>query len=73
MAKQKKKRNKKYTGIDAKAGAPTVVRVQAEERSALKEWWLTYRRVVKIGGIAGGIVALIALLGIGIVGIFAGF
>lgn len=68
--KQKKKRNKRYHGADAKVTAPSVVRVSAEERSAFKEWWLTYGRLVRVlGGIIGVIAALILLI-IGIIGLF---
>lgn len=70
MAKQKKKRNKKYQGNDAKASTPTVLRVSAEERSRFREWWLTYRQLVKIGGTILGVVIVLILLTIGIVGLF---
>lgn len=66
--KQKKKRSKKYQGRDAKLQAPKVLRVSAEERSPLKEWWLRYGQLAKVvGGIVGVIIAVIILL-IGIVG-----
>lgn len=70
MAKQKKKRTKKYQGADAKATTPTVVRVSAEERSRFKEWWLTYRQLVKIGGAILSIVVLVVIVIIGLVGLF---
>ena len=68
--KQKKKRNKKYQGIDAKVSAPLVTRVSAEERSRFKEWWLQYKQLVRIGATALGIIAVIILLIVGIVGLF---
>ena len=68
--KQKKKRNKRYHGADAKVTTPSVVRVSAEERSAFKEWWLIYGRLVRVlGGVIGVLAALILLI-IGIVGLF---
>lgn len=70
MAKQKKKRNKRYQGSDAKAATPTIVRVSAEERSRFKEWWLTYRQLVKIGGAVVGILIVLALVIIGLIGMF---
>ena len=70
MSKQKKKRNKKYQGTDARVVTPTVIRVSAEERSRFKEWWLVYGRLVKFGGAAAGIVAVLTLTIIGIVGLF---
>lgn len=71
-AKQKKKRNKKYQGADAKVKTPQVLRVSAEERSRFKEWWLVYGKLVKFVAGAIGIIAVIILLIIGIIGIIAG-
>jgi len=70
--KQKKKRNKKYQGADAKITAPQVVRVSAEERSRFREWWLTYGRLAKFAATAVGILLIIILLVIGLIGIFTG-
>lgn len=70
--KQKKKRNKKYQGADAKVSTPQVVRVSAEERSAFKEWWLTYGRLTKFIGAAVAILLAIILLIIGVIGIITG-
>ncbi len=68
--KQKKKRNKKYQGADAKVSSPQVLRVSAEERSAFKEWWLTYGRLVKFTAAAAGIVFALLLVIVGLVGLF---
>ena len=70
MAKQKKKRTKKYQGVDAKVSAPLVTRVSAEERSRFKEWWLVYGQLTRIALIAFGILIVVVLLIIGIVGMF---
>ena len=70
--KQKKKRNKKYQGADAKVTTPHVVRVSAEERSRFKEWWLVYGRLAKFGGVAVGILLVVIVLIIGLIGIFTG-
>ena len=69
MSKQRKKRTKKYQGLDARVTTPTVTRVSAEERSQFKEWWLVYGRLVKFGGAAAGIIAAIVLTIIGIIGL----
>jgi hypothetical protein len=69
-AKVKKKRNKRYNGADARVTRPVVMKVEAEELSALQEWWRTYGQLVRFAAVAVGIVLLIALLVIGIVGIF---
>lgn len=68
--KQKKKRSKKYQGANAKLTAPSITRVSAEERTRMKEWWLTYRQFVRIGGTLAAILAAVLLLIIGIIGLF---
>ena len=72
MSKQKKKRNKPYRGQDAKITRPTIVRVSAEQRGPLKQWWVEHKRAAKPLGIIVAILLAIILLGIGIVGLFHG-
>lgn len=67
--KQKKKRNKKYTGVDARVQAPLVTRVSAEERSRFKEWWLVYGQLARLFGIVVAILVVIVLVVIGIIGL----
>lgn len=59
MRKQKKKRNKQYTGRDAVQG-PTVHHYSAKVKSPTREWWDDHKRTVKytayIGG--GGVIAI---------------
>lgn len=62
MAKQKKKRNKKYTGPDAKSTQPNVIRVTAVRRSPLGQWWHEKKKVVKIASIAAAVVIFIIWL-----------
>ena len=58
MSKQKKKRNKQYTGQDAAQG-PVVHRYTAEFKSPAREWWDGHKRSIKlIGGIGGGAIVL---------------
>lgn len=47
MAKQKKKRNKAYTGRDASISRPVVTRISAANRSKLGQWWFEKKRVLK--------------------------
>lgn len=47
MGKQKKKRNKKYTGADAAMTRPSITRVQAVNRSRIGQWWFDRKRVLK--------------------------
>lgn len=69
-AKQKKKRTKRYQGADAKVQKPLVTRVSAEERSRLKEWWLSYGQLVRIVGAIVAVVFVVILLVVGIIGMF---
>ena len=69
-SKQKKKRNKKYQGADAKVTTPSIVRVSAEERSRFKEWWLIYGQLTRVIGVIAGFIAVIVLLIVGIIGLF---
>ena len=62
MAKKPKKRNKPYTGADAKTQTPVVHRYQAVQRSKLGEWWHERKRIVKFIAIAVGAVGLLVWL-----------
>jgi len=62
MTKQKKKRNKQYTGVDATRG-PVVHRYTAEAKSPLREWWDGKKRIIKwTAGIGGGAIVVVWLL-----------
>ena len=69
--KQRKKRNKRYSGADARVQTPVVTRVSAEELNSFQEWWRTYGRLTKFIGMAIGVIILLVLLVIGIIGIVA--
>lgn len=62
MAKQKKKRNKRYTGQDAAVTMTTVTRITAPDRSRRQEWWHENRKGIAARGIFVG--ALLILIGI---------
>jgi len=62
MAKQKKKRNKVYTGAGSTAVQPTITRVSAVERSKIGQWWFDNKRIAKPVLIAAGVVLLLALI-----------
>jgi hypothetical protein len=66
MAKQKKKRNKKYSGSEAAITKPKVTRVQAVNRSKTGQWWVEHKRIAKPLIIAGSVIA-------GIITLVAGF
>jgi hypothetical protein len=63
MAKQKKKRNKAYTGADAAMTRPVVTRITASNRNKLAQWWFEHKRAARPILIASGIaVALIVII-----------
>jgi hypothetical protein len=45
--KQKKKRNKVYTGVDAAVDRPVVIKISAVNRSKIGQWWFDHKRVAK--------------------------
>ena len=65
--KQKKKRNKKYTGADAAVTKPTIVRVSAVDRSTFGQWWFEHRRIVKPVAVGVLIAAIIAFCIVGLI------
>ena len=64
MVKSQKKRNKKYSGIDARSTKNTVRvhRVNAVVRSDFKQWVFERRKLLKRVGIGILIVAVITFL-----------
>lgn len=69
MAKQKKKRTKAYSGTDARSSRPKIIRVSAENRGPIKDWWVSHKRIVKPLLIAAGVVLAILLLIDGLFGL----
>jgi hypothetical protein len=70
--KQKKKRNKAYTGADAAVTRPSVTRISAVHRSKPGQWWFDHKKVAKPILIAVAVVAFIIWLIIEIVRISIG-
>lgn len=62
MAKQKKKRNKKYSGSDAAMTRPSITRVEAVQRSNIGQWWHDHKRIAKPLLITAAVVLLIVWL-----------
>jgi hypothetical protein len=72
MAKQKKKRNKAYTGQDAATSRPTVTRMSAANRNKLQQWWFDKKRVAKPVLIAAGVAIVVIWLLVELVRIVLG-
>ena len=47
MAKNKKKRNKIYTGENAAITKPIITRIEASNRSKLHQWWFEHKKTLK--------------------------
>lgn len=62
MAKQKKKRNKSYTGADAAVTRPTITRIEAVNRNKVSQWWFEKKRIAKPALITSGVVIIVVWL-----------
>ena len=62
MSKSKKKRNKKYAGIDAKTddNFVTVHKVTASDRGAVRQWLYEHKKIIRVICIALVIIIVIA-------------
>jgi hypothetical protein len=72
MAKQKKKRNKVYTGADASVTRPTVTRISAVKRNKIQQWWFDKKRIAKPVLIGVGIAIVVIWLLIELIRAFSG-
>lgn len=62
MAKNKKKRNKSYTGADAAITKPVITKISAVNRSKVGQWWFDNKKVAKPILIISGIVVFIVII-----------
>ncbi|MEO5949827.1 MAG: hypothetical protein ABIQ04_00085 [Candidatus Saccharimonadales bacterium] len=62
MAKQKKKRNKVYKGVDAAITRPTITRIEAANRSKIGQWWFEKKRFAKPVLIGSGVALVVIWL-----------
>ena len=60
--KQRKKRNKTYTGADAAITRPVVTKISAVNRSKPGQWWFDHKRIAKPILIAALVIAVIVVL-----------
>jgi len=62
MSKQKKKRNKAYTGAGSNAARPQTIRIEAVQRNRAQLWWHERKRVLKPVLITTAVVIVVAYL-----------
>ena len=67
MAKQKKKRNKIYTGTEAAITRPVITRISAANRSKIGQWWFDHKKALKPILIVAAVVAFIIIIVIEII------
>ena len=72
MAKNKKKRNKVYTGAEAALTKPIITRITAANRSKIGQWWFDNKKIAKPILIAIGVVTFIVIMIIEIVRLSSG-
>jgi len=72
MSKNKKKRNKVYTGVDAAITKPIITRIAAVQRSAIGQFWFERKKIIKPVLITSGIVLFVIILIFQIVGLVSG-
>jgi len=72
MAKNKKKRNKIYTGADATVVRPIITRISATNRSKLGQWLFEHKKIIKPILIAIGVLIFIIIIIVEIVRISNG-
>jgi len=72
MAKQKKKRNKAYTGADAAVTRPVITRISAVNRSKPSQWWFDRKSILKPVLITSGVVIVVIILILEIIRIASG-
>ncbi len=72
MTKQKKKRNKVYSGADASLSRPIITRLEAADRNKLSQWWFDRKRTLKPIIITSAVVILIVWFIFEMIRVFSG-
>ena len=60
--KQKKKRNKAYSGVDAAVTRPVVTKISAVNRNRVSQWCFEHKRIARPIIIASIVVTVIVIL-----------
>jgi len=72
MGKNKKKRNKIYTGTDAAMTKPVITHISAANRSKIGQWWFDNKKIAKPVMIITGVIIFVTIIIIQIVRISTG-
>lgn len=72
MGKNKKKRNKVYTGVDAAMTKPVITHISAVNRNKPAQWWFDHKRLAKPILIASGVGIFVIVIIIEIIRLIIG-
>lgn len=72
MSKQKKKRNKQYSGVGSTSSQPTVTKITAVNRTRLGQWWFENKKLIKTVATALIVIATLILIVVEIINIASG-
>ncbi len=62
MRKNKKKRNKAYTGADAAITQPVITRISAINRNKPAQWWFDHKKIAKPILITSGVSLIVIVI-----------
>lgn len=72
MGRNKKKRNKVYTGADAAVTKPVITKLSAIDRSKIGQWWFDHKKAAKPILITTGVILIIIILVVEVIRIATG-
>lgn len=70
MSKNKKKRNKVYSGPGAAITKPVITKIEASNRSKINQWFYERKKIIVTIAKIIGIIIFITLIIIGIIDLF---
>ncbi|MCX6728401.1 MAG: hypothetical protein NTV39_01365 [Candidatus Saccharibacteria bacterium] len=73
MGKNKKKRNKVYTGVDAAMTKPVITKISAVNRNKPSQWWFDHKKIAKPILLIAGVAIFVIVIIIEIIRLIAGF
>lgn len=62
MGKNKKKRNKVYTGADAAMTRPVVTHISAVNRNKPAQWWFDHKKIARPVLITSGVALFVIII-----------
>lgn len=72
MSKNKKKRNKVYSGPGAAMTKPVITKIEASNRSQVSQWVFERKKALKTGATVFAIAAFVIIIVLQIIHVFSG-